>query len=224
MRTAVCTVMWSEPMIFAPANGCFPLYSARSAIKPGISCSARRISFRPNSARARSFTLYGSRPASIAAANEFIGSVIMPTVRSIEGLHRYPSCGFAERDRVRFIARAGLSQRCGALTRSSEQHRTLRFGIRRQRRVAVMFEAGACHPVGQGVAVETLPEMSHCLPQILSAVGHHVEHEQSSARLDHARRLRKNAGRIGRVVKDQKKKSHVDLAIPDRQRFESAHS
>ena len=27
MRTAVCTVMCSEPMIFAPASGCLPLYS-----------------------------------------------------------------------------------------------------------------------------------------------------------------------------------------------------
>jgi hypothetical protein len=32
-------------------------------------------------------TLYGSRPASIAAVNAFIGSVIVPTVRSI-GIQR----------------------------------------------------------------------------------------------------------------------------------------
>ena len=38
--------------------------SARaSAIRPGISCSARRISLRPHSARPRSATLYGCRPA-----------------------------------------------------------------------------------------------------------------------------------------------------------------
>src|SRR5687768_17823857 len=33
ISTAVCTVMCSDPMIFAPRNGCFPLYSARIAIR-----------------------------------------------------------------------------------------------------------------------------------------------------------------------------------------------
>ena len=42
---------------------------ARSAIRPGISCSASRISLRPNSASERSLTLCGSRPADFAAAN-----------------------------------------------------------------------------------------------------------------------------------------------------------
>ena len=39
--------------------------ASRSAISPGISCSASRISLRPNSASDRSFTLYGSRPAAL---------------------------------------------------------------------------------------------------------------------------------------------------------------
>ena len=42
MRTAVCTVMCSEPAILAPESGREPENSARRAIRPGISCSARR--------------------------------------------------------------------------------------------------------------------------------------------------------------------------------------
>ena len=57
MSTAVCTVMWSDPVTRAPANGWLAAYSARIAIRPGISCSASTISLRPNSARDRSATL-----------------------------------------------------------------------------------------------------------------------------------------------------------------------
>lgn len=67
MSTAVCTVMCSEPMILAPARGRWPWYSARIAMRPGISNSARRISLRPNSAKLRSRTLNGGRPACTAA-------------------------------------------------------------------------------------------------------------------------------------------------------------
>ena len=57
ISTAVCTVMCSEPVIRAPASGCADAYSRRIAIRPGISCSASRISLRPNSASERSATL-----------------------------------------------------------------------------------------------------------------------------------------------------------------------
>src|SRR5690606_36134832 len=57
MSTAVCTVMCSEPAILAPLSGFAAAYSLRVAMRPGISCSARRISLRPNSARDRSATL-----------------------------------------------------------------------------------------------------------------------------------------------------------------------
>ena len=60
MSTAVCTVMCSDPVIRAPRSGWASANSARTAIRPGISCSARPISLRPNSARERSATLYGS--------------------------------------------------------------------------------------------------------------------------------------------------------------------
>src|SRR3954471_23939358 len=57
ISTAVCTVMCSEPETRAPFSGSTSAYSRRSAIKPGISCSASLISLRPNSARDRSATL-----------------------------------------------------------------------------------------------------------------------------------------------------------------------
>ncbi len=56
MSTAVCTVMCSEPAIRAPASGWDEPNSARSAMSPGISCSARRSWCRPASASSMSAT------------------------------------------------------------------------------------------------------------------------------------------------------------------------
>src|SRR5215469_2636735 len=67
ISTAVCTVMCSEPVMRAPRSGCVLAYSARTAIRPGISCSARVISLRPNSASERSATLNGIGSAGICA-------------------------------------------------------------------------------------------------------------------------------------------------------------
>src|SRR5437764_12593423 len=60
MSTAVWIVIWIEPAMRAPANGWLSPNSARRAIRPGISSSARRISLRPKSARSMSATLYGT--------------------------------------------------------------------------------------------------------------------------------------------------------------------
>ena len=57
IRTAVCTVMCSEPATFLPFSGWDGPNSRRSAIRPGISCSASSISLRPKAARERSATL-----------------------------------------------------------------------------------------------------------------------------------------------------------------------
>ena len=57
ISTAVCTVMCSEPATFLPFSGWVGPNSRRSAIRPGISCSARSISLRPKAARERSATL-----------------------------------------------------------------------------------------------------------------------------------------------------------------------
>merc|ERR1719316_1327621 len=56
IRTPVWIVMWREPLMFKPLKGCEGPNSLRHAIKPGISCSARDSSLRPNSARPISFT------------------------------------------------------------------------------------------------------------------------------------------------------------------------
>ncbi len=63
ISTAVCTVMCSDPVIRAPVSGCSRAHSSRTAIRPGISCSASRISRRPKSARDRSATLNGTASA-----------------------------------------------------------------------------------------------------------------------------------------------------------------
>ena len=60
ISTAVCTVMCREPVILAPRSGWLGAYSARTAISPGISCSASWISLRPKAASERSATWYGS--------------------------------------------------------------------------------------------------------------------------------------------------------------------
>jgi hypothetical protein len=71
ISTAVWTVMWMEPAMRAPASGWEGPYSSRSAISPGISCSARRIWWRPAVASDRSRTLY--RPGT----SWNVGSVVM---------------------------------------------------------------------------------------------------------------------------------------------------
>ena len=56
ISTAVWIVMCSEPVILAPRSGWVSAYSARTAISPGISCSASWISLRPKAASDRSAT------------------------------------------------------------------------------------------------------------------------------------------------------------------------
>ena len=73
ISTAVCTVMCSEPEMRAPLSGSTSAYSRRSAISPGISCSASRISLRPNSARDRSATLK-SMPLRTSAVSRLPGN------------------------------------------------------------------------------------------------------------------------------------------------------
>ena len=68
ISTAVWMVMWSDPVIRAPARGCSEACSARMAMRPGISCSASWISLRPNSARERSATLKSADPVLVMEA------------------------------------------------------------------------------------------------------------------------------------------------------------
>ncbi len=57
ISTAVWMVMCRQPAMRAPASGLLSPYSSRSAIRPGISSSAIRISLRPQAASEMSATL-----------------------------------------------------------------------------------------------------------------------------------------------------------------------
>ncbi len=57
ISTAVWMVMCRQPAMRAPLSGLLAPYSARSAMRPGISSSAIEISLRPHSASEMSFTL-----------------------------------------------------------------------------------------------------------------------------------------------------------------------
>merc|ERR1719172_307455 len=57
MRTPVWMVMWREPLMLRSLNGAAAPNSLRQFMRPGISCSARVSSLRPNSARPISLTL-----------------------------------------------------------------------------------------------------------------------------------------------------------------------
>ena len=68
ISTAVCTVMCSEPAMRAPLSGCCAPNSSRSAMRPGISFSARRSWWRPASASERSATSNSSGRTDAAGA------------------------------------------------------------------------------------------------------------------------------------------------------------
>src|SRR5689334_3011594 len=76
ISTAVWIVMCSEPVIRAPRSGWDAANSARVAIRPGISCSASWISFRPKSASLMSATLYGSALMRSLLLNAHVTAVV----------------------------------------------------------------------------------------------------------------------------------------------------
>ncbi|SKU20233.1 Uncharacterised protein [Mycobacteroides abscessus subsp. abscessus] len=76
----------------APLSGNTSAYSRRSAIRPGISCSARRISLRPNSASERSATLY-SMPLRTSATS----SVIATSIKSLKHVNSADTHGSVTR-------------------------------------------------------------------------------------------------------------------------------
>jgi hypothetical protein len=94
IRTAVWIVMCSEPVILAPRSGCACAYSARTAIRPGISCSASVISLRPNSASERSATLNGS--SSVGMSTPVVRAVgwcwDLLVLVGLDGLMRFVRC------------------------------------------------------------------------------------------------------------------------------------
>src|SRR5947208_13065302 len=79
ISTAVWIVICSDPTIFSSLSGCCFAYSSRTAISPGISCSASMISLRPHSARLMSATLYSS--FAFAAAPDFEDPFVLAGLR-----------------------------------------------------------------------------------------------------------------------------------------------
>src|SRR5277367_4710522 len=69
--------MCSEPMMRRPLSGCLAAYSSRTAIRPGISCSASMISLRPHSASARLATLNSRGLAELFTVGLFITRVMV---------------------------------------------------------------------------------------------------------------------------------------------------
>src|SRR6266542_756746 len=127
MRTAVWMVMWSEPVMRWPLSGFFAAYSLRTAMRPGISFSARSISLRPHSARPRSFTLNSRRGAAFFGARAVLGILLVSLVGS-----------------------GDLSGLRGAGRVGDEEGRPLRAGLRRKRVAAGIVEARPHQEVGHG--------------------------------------------------------------------------
>src|SRR2546423_14739549 len=94
-------VMCSEPMILAPASGLVGPYFWRRAMRPGISCSARRISARPSVASERSRTLNGSRPAARAASNLWVTSSVAVIWTKLLLPRETPDCTLTRHDAKR---------------------------------------------------------------------------------------------------------------------------
>ncbi len=89
MSTAVWIVMCSDPVMRAPRSGWASAYSRRSAIRPGISCSASWISLRPNAASDRSATLKSPSVSDLATVSAGGGSVLVMTTPVVGGV----ACG-----------------------------------------------------------------------------------------------------------------------------------
>ena len=114
IRTAVWTVMCSEPVMRAPFSGWASPYSRRSAISPGISCSASVISLRPNSARERSATLKSAVRAAVVA-------VIADTEKPPVNLGERPCCSLGGRA-WRIAARRSAPRPQRTLAQGSIEH------------------------------------------------------------------------------------------------------
>src|SRR3984957_12552817 len=96
IRTAVWMVMCSDPVTRAPRSGCASAYSSRTAISPGISCSASLISLRPKSASDRSATLNGTDSVGMTLLSRVTDGRLPPTVRHGPGRPQ-PSGGFLDK-------------------------------------------------------------------------------------------------------------------------------
>src|SRR5215813_3001192 len=158
-------------------------------MSPGISCSARRISLRPNSASARSFTLYGTRPALAAVSNGCVSTAV--------GIFTPSRRASGRRD---------------------EERRTFRVWVDWQRDETDVLEAGTSEQPSQLVLAEAQPDVPHLFLILLAVVRQHVAQDDSSSRLQRACRLTEHCGGIGHVVQHEEHDRRVELAVFDRQR------
>src|SRR4051812_20468101 len=129
-------------------------------MRPGISCSARRISLRPQSARPRSATLYGGRADFAAASN---------------------ACIFSNRTVA--IASPLLRTCCDC----GEKGWPLRIGIDRQRSHARVLESCGVQVLDDLFFRKPEPHVAHLLLIFLVMVREHVDDEDLRARPADAR-------------------------------------
>src|SRR5450830_2097399 len=78
--------------------------------------------------------------------------------------------GFHERNRIRFLARAALCCNCTSFAGGGEKQRTFSVGISRQCVVAKALQSCRLHPGAERGGVESLPEVTHRLTQVLPVV------------------------------------------------------
>src|SRR5687768_6404612 len=124
------------------------------AIRPGISPSARRSSLRPHSARPRSATLYGTRPAALAASYACIFSFSTVDIRSLS-----------------------LSMRLRLHCCRRKQRGSLCIGISRQQAHPDIAESRIRQQLSDVFLGEPEPYMAHLLLVLLPLVRQHVDNE-----------------------------------------------
>ena len=184
----------ASPMMRAPLSGCAAAYSSRIDIRPGISCSARRISLRPNSASERSATLKsvsvesgGRRHAvsigsvSVAAASSALVLLLLPA-QPVVGGDVSGRRGSASNHSSTARAQLGVAAQ-------AQREADVREAELEARRAARAASAGAAARAGAVQAVAGLA----------SARG-----STQPAALDVAQHPRRPAGRLGRLVDRQR--------------------
>src|SRR5262245_24868840 len=185
MSTAVWIVMCRLPMMRAPASGFRAPCCLRSAISPGISCSARRISLRPNSACERSFTLYGSRPAAFAAANGCIFSVAVAILFS------------------------SVTVYSGSPGRRDEKRRPLCFRVRLQRDDPDVLESVRAKQALRVLLGKAEPHVTHLLAVAVAIVRQHVDDQRPSPGLHDARDLGERLFRLRHVMQHENQRRRI---------------
>src|SRR6266542_4948584 len=188
------------PMMRAPASGFAAPCWRRKAIRPGISCSARRISLRPYSASDRSLTLYGSRPAAFAASNAWSFSTAIVMHFSFTRLATKARKHEEELHPFRVFVSSWLHL---FLSCRDEQSRSLRTRVWRQRNDTDALESCVIQHPGDVILRESEPDVAHLLTVALSIVGQHVGDDQAATRLQHARHLGQRERRVGQMVQHQ---------------------